>query len=499
MKYKKTINIIILLLILCLLSSIALFIYNADNSYEINSGFTFLPLDYNAEDSTSSYNYNDVDITAYGGFIKGIQKNEDGTENLVIRALSPLVSVQVKNNTLQSSKVLIQIENINPDFYSKSIEKAFNPVRISVNTLSFTVNLNANEIKSIKPQNPIEDEEYNYVILGDSRNGYDTFGQIISRVNELNPIFVIDNGDLVYNGKQNQYRLFDQMAARFSTTLCTTLGNHDIRYGGKDTYTKLYGPAYYSFDFGSNHFIFLDSSKGWVEKKAISDEQYSWLKKDLEKSQGKNIYIITHVPPTDPRSNKTPNELPAYIDKLKKEGDDNYVEQMLDKYTETESMDHGFQDKSEAEYFENLMSQYHVKTVYLSHIHSYFDYTIKGVRYIISGGAGAELLTENSYYHYLISKTDSNGTITMVEMPSPKNTLVQRYVATIALFSESLYKENRLAVTLIINGLILLLFLLLIKLYIRYSRELKLFGILIKDTGSFVSQKSKDLFKHINK
>lgn len=59
-------------------------------------------------------------------------------------------------------------------------------------------------------------------------------------------------------------------------------------------------------------------------------------------------------------------------------------------------MNHGFQDLKEAKGFESIMSTYHVDTVYLSHIHSYFDYTKNGVRYMVTGGAGAELLTKNS-------------------------------------------------------------------------------------------------------
>lgn len=75
------------------------------------------------------------------------------------------------------------------------------------------------------------------------------------------------------------------MVSRFSTALCTTLGNHDIRSNGRETYIKLYGSNYYSFDFGSNHFTFLDSSPGWSQKQTISDEQYARLEreKDIEK------------------------------------------------------------------------------------------------------------------------------------------------------------------------------------------------------------------------
>jgi hypothetical protein len=312
-------------------------------------------------------------------------------------------------------------------------------------------------------------------------------------VNALNPAFVIDNGDLVYSGKPNQYRIFDQMVSGVSATLCTTLGNHDIRANGRDTYTKLYGPAYYSFDFGYNHFIFLDSSRGYAEKQAIPGEQYAWLERDLQKAQGKRIFVISHVPPTDPRSGVKPNEIEAYTDKVRQEG--GFVEQKLEAYSEDESIDHGFRDKQEAQRFETLMAQYKVTAVYVSHIHSYFDYKKDGVRYIISGGAGAELLTQNSYYHYLIAKAGVTDTLTMVQLPSPANLLLQRYGATISLFAEAMYRENRAAVTLLITALVLLALLLLLLLFMKLRDRLAVLWILMKDTGGYIAKRHRELYK----
>lgn len=491
MKLKRFLKILILALCLCLVAGTGIFLYNAHHSYNISSGFTPLPLKFYPDDSSSSYSWSGVDITVYNGFIKGIQKGKKGIDSLVIRALSPLPTVDLKAN-MSVKNISITIENINPDFYAKSIEKGFNPERTAVNTLKFAVDLNAGEEKKIEPAQPNNTDNRNYVVLGDSRDGYETFGQIIYQVNGLNPVLVIDNGDLVFSGKPNQYRAFDRMASRFSTTLCTTLGNHDIRGNGRETYTKLYGPNYYSFNFGNNHFVFLDSSPGWSQKQAISEEQYAWLDRDLKKAQSKRIYVITHIPPEDPRSGTKPNEIPYYTDKVNQ--GEGFFEQKLDQYSENESMNHGFQDKKEAGRFESLMTEYKVDTVYLSHIHSYFDYSKNGVRYIISGGAGAELLTENSYYHYLIAKTDTRNSITMVQLPSPTNVLLKRYVTTVSLFAEAMYRENTVAVILFIIGLVLLALLLLLLLFIKLNHRLALLWVLIKDTGKYTAKRFKELF-----
>jgi len=497
MNLKKIMKITIVTLCLCLVTGTGLFLYNAFHGYHINNEFTTLPLKYNPDDSSSSYSWHGADITVYGGFVKGIQKGGKEGDSLVIRALSPLPVVKLKAASVSVKSISITIENINPEFYAKSIERGLNPIRTTVNTLKFTVSLNAGKEKRIEPAQPNNTENDKYVVLGDSRDGYETFNQIIDQVDAITPVFVIDNGDLVFSGKPNQYRLFDRTVSKFSTTVCTTLGNHDIRGNGRGTYTELYGPKYYSFDFGNNHFVFLDSSPGWLKKRAISDEQYAWLERDLKKAQDKQIYVITHVPPEDPRKGTKPNEIQYYIDKAQRQGE-GFLEQKLEAYSEDESIDHGFRDKEEAKHFENLMTKYKVNTVYLSHIHSYFDYTKNGVRYIISGGAGAELLTKNSYYHYLIAKTGTQDSLTMVQLPSPANLLIQRYAATVSLFTEAMYKENQVAVVLFITGLVLLAFLLLLFLFTKFNHRLVLLWKLIKDIEKYTSKRFKELFKGKN-
>lgn len=282
------------------------------------------------------------------------------------------------------------------------------------------------------------------------------------------------------------------MTSKINSTFCTTLGNHDIRGNGRYIYTTLYGPAYYSFDFLDSHFIFLDSSPGWSEKQAISNEQYTWLEKDLIKAQGKKIFVISHIPPHDPRSGVTKNEIPNYVNKV--ESGEGWAEQKLDNYFENKNMGHGFQDPQEAEKFEKLMSNYHVDTVYLSHIHSYFEYYKDGVRYLISGGAGAELLTENSYYHYIIAKFIDSKSITMVELQSPTNNYIPRYVATVKLFATAMYKENPVAVIFAIAGLVLLASLLIIKIYLRGKEPIDTFFKLIRDTSKYAIKRFKELY-----
>lgn len=491
MKRKRIFNFVIVIICLCLVSGIAAFFYDARNHYTINSGFTPVKLTYNPDTSASVYSFRNADLTVLHGFVKGIQKSHN-TSNLVVRALSPLPSLILKSP--KDSSILIQLENINPDYYAKSIEKYHLQLdKIKVNTLLLHLELKADVSLQIVPEEPQDksSKKTQYIVFGDNRDGYETFESVLQQANGLNPAFVIDNGDLVFSGKPNQYRLFNKTISSLSTTLCTELGNHDIENTGRGIYTMLYGPAYYSFDFSNSHFVFLDSSRGWADKRAIPEEQYQWLERDLKRASGRGIYVITHIPPWDPRNGVTQSKIPAYVNRVK--NGEGFIEQKLDNYNESKNMDHGFLDPAEAARFENLMSAYHVNTVYLSHIHSYMDNVKNGVRYLITGGAGAELLSEDSYFHFMIAKVDGGNTATMVELPSPANNYVARYISTANLFITAMIDENPVAAAFLFTGAVLFILLILIRIYLGHKRGFHTFGKWLKDMAVYGVKHFRDL------
>ena len=139
------------------------------------------------------------------------------------------------------------------------------------------------------------------------------------------------------------------------------------------------------------------------------------------------------------------------------------------------------------------MTKYKVDTVFLSHIHSYFSYIKGNVRYIISGGAGAELLTTDSYYHYLrVKVTNKENYIEMVLLPSPTNTIQDRYVAAVSLFANSILKEYKTAVILIFSILTFAILWLLYNTYNRWWRFLKFIGGWLLDVMRFAVKRYKE-------
>jgi hypothetical protein len=272
------------------------------------------------------------------------------------------------------------------------------------------------------------------------------------------------------------------------------LGNHDIRENGRPIYTQLFGPPYYSFDYLNNHFIFLDSSSGWTEKRAISEEQYQWLESDLQKAKGKRIFVISHIPPTDPRSTVSQNTYPESNPSQK-----SLLQSEMNKLSGTSNIDHAFNDKEEAKRFEDLMTKYKVDTVFLSHIHSFFSFIKDNVRYIITGGAGAELLAKDSYYHYIrVHITNTENYWEIVQLPSPPNQIIDRYWAAGQMFASSIYKEYKsLVIEIAVFVALILGWILLISRH-RWWSFLKRLGLWIYEVAKFSILKFKEIVQESN-
>ncbi len=113
-------------------------------------------------------------------------------------------------------------------------------------------------------------------------------------------------GDIVWDN----HALFDdynEAVAEMGIPFFQALGNHDMDYrmGGDDTsdvtFKEIYGPTYYSFNRGKAHYVVLDDVRYLGVDRTydgyISEEQLSWLEKDLKYVQKDNLLILNlHIP-----------------------------------------------------------------------------------------------------------------------------------------------------------------------------------------------------------
>jgi hypothetical protein len=113
-------------------------------------------------------------------------------------------------------------------------------------------------------------------------------------------------GDLVWDNHQ-LFPAYSNAVAKMGIPFFQCLGNHDMDYrqGGDDTsdktFKKFYGPTYYSFNRGKAHYIVLDDVRYLGEERNydgyITDNQLSWLKKDLQFVPKDNLIVLcVHIP-----------------------------------------------------------------------------------------------------------------------------------------------------------------------------------------------------------
>jgi len=215
--------------------------------------------------------------------------------------------------------------------------------------------------------------ELDFVFLSDPKNS-PVFSCLVQKINNDKSLqFVIIGGDLVLYPSSDTFRSFLNQRRDLQIPSLALPGNHDVAFDNMDMYYKIFGRMFYSFALGNSKFILLDNSN----ETNLGDEQEAWLKQELEDGlHYKYRFVFMHVPLWDPRDK--PGVMVRYA--------------------------HSLKDPDTARRLEELFVKYKVTMLFASHIHAYYDETVRGIHTIISGGAGAELVgTEpaHTFYHYI--------------------------------------------------------------------------------------------------
>jgi hypothetical protein len=109
------------------------------------------------------------------------------------------------------------------------------------------------------------------------------------------------------------YQHYNDVVAQLDVPVYNVPGNHDENYQVKDdthsldTFKRIYGPEYYSFNYGKVHFIVLDIVEytGWDStsnrhgpyRGYLHDDQLTWLKNDLIHVPDDHLIVLTmHIP-----------------------------------------------------------------------------------------------------------------------------------------------------------------------------------------------------------
>ena len=228
--------------------------------------------------------------------------------------------------------------------------------------------LNYENFSKIKVKDP---NKFSFVVLGDNKNSYTTFDHMIRDINrhadEIS--FVMNTGDLVFDGDDLKYRLFLDQIEELKVPHMVVPGNHDLCDEGVRLYHKIFGAFYYSFVVGKSLFIVLNDAN----EVRVDPQQLYWLKKRMKESWNyAHTFCFMHVPLFDPR----PHE------------------------------HHCLKDRENVKEVLSILKEGKIDMVFCGHIHSYFRGNWDGVPYTITAGTGAELMgvdPRHYFYHYVVA------------------------------------------------------------------------------------------------
>jgi Icc protein len=159
-------------------------------------------------------------------------------------------------------------------------------------------NLNTKNIQKIQDI-PLSDTT-RFILVGDTQRWYDETADFVESANKQKDIsFVLHAGDISDFGLTWEFEWVNKIMQKLNYPYLTVIGNHDIVANGPDVYGRMYGALNYSFEYGDNKFIFLNTNSREYAFDGTTPD-LNWLQGELSHNPAnKNVIITAHVPPFD--------------------------------------------------------------------------------------------------------------------------------------------------------------------------------------------------------
>ena len=117
-------------------------------------------------------------------------------------------------------------------------------------------------------------------------------------------VFGISDGDIMYD-RLGLYPEYERGVQRIGVPFFQVIGNHDLDMesptdeASTDTFSRHFGPRYYSFDRGAVHYVVLDDvfwhGSGYLGY--LDADALTWLAADLNRVEaGAPVIVATHIP-----------------------------------------------------------------------------------------------------------------------------------------------------------------------------------------------------------
>lgn len=205
---------------------------------------------------------------------------------------------------------------------------------------------------------------FSFVVFGDSRSNAGAHRMVVERIRREVPDFLLGTGDMVDDGSQERQwqELFDiERELLRENVMFPAVGNHDRQGRGRtaDNFRKYFAlpenspdpERYYAFTYASARFLVLDSN---AYSFSLTD-QTAWIERELEAARldpsVEHVFVVMHHPPFSVSLHGGQTEL--------------------------------------RERWTPLFEKYQVTAVFSGHDHVYTRAEHEGVRYFVTGGAGA--------------------------------------------------------------------------------------------------------------
>ncbi len=221
---------------------------------------------------------------------------------------------------------------------------------------------------------------YTFVILGDNRGNDEVFKKTLALARSFSPLLILHLGDVSQKGSATEIDHFLDMVKSTVPDIpfFIVLGNHET---DKTLANEKLGPSDYSIEIDrlKMQIVVLDDARY-----AVSPSQLKYLQARIDRNI-RNTFVAMHIPP--------------------------------------KTMKWDFHTFSQgAGNFKALLVPGKVTMAFFGHIHMYDEETVNSVPYVISGGAGAELVTSGPtgepVYHIVVV-TVKNGTATYRKVNVP--------------------------------------------------------------------------------
>lgn len=216
---------------------------------------------------------------------------------------------------------------------------------------------NAANFTAAQQQPQGSDGDFNFIVIGDMRDGYATYLELLQQAQAYDPAFIVNTGDIVPHGNAIEFEQYAALLDSYDVPILSVPGNHDVSVG-RVNYPLYFGAWEWRFDYDGIRIVGLDNANG-----KFSDADLGYAKDAFACST--SCFAAFHKPPLIERWK---------VHGMQPDDQGSNMTPMLDLIRETG-----------------------VDAVFLGHIHIYDEMEISGIPWIISGGGGSPLAEQYGF------------------------------------------------------------------------------------------------------